>query len=385
MAAICESRCGGGYSERWLKELELIEPYLFYMLILLLRRFSQKRLHHSAENLQKYEPSGFRRFGKIKQSIMRDSSTETFPLFEPRRELGQTGFKATMLGIGDLADRNVPIQTCVATVRRAIDAGLNLIDTAPNYENGYSEQIVGEAVQGTRDRLFIIDKIDDLEEPVEPQIDASLQRLNLDYTDAFVFHNLSSVDTFKNLAAPGGGFDQLNRCIKAGKTRFRGISSHHPDVLNAAIIAGLCDLVMFPVGPFVDTRYVTEILPLARSHGIGTVCFKTFGSGKLLGDTSGYNQPLQLRPRGKLSSGGSDATAAILPRLSVRECLHYTLTIDPDVALLGLSFPNEQDAAFAAAVDFQRLKPEQLEDIRLRALEARNNKGPCWWNPDPNI
>ena len=70
--------------------------------------------------------------------------------FAPRRELGRTGFVATALGIGDLADRSVPLETCVATARRALDAGLNVIDTAPNYEDGYSEEIVGRAVRGRR-------------------------------------------------------------------------------------------------------------------------------------------------------------------------------------------------------------------------------------------
>lgn len=306
------------------------------------------------------------------------------PQFQPRRELGRTGFVASVLGIGDLADRNLPLETCVATARRAIDAGLNVIDTAPGYEDGYSEEIVGRAVQGVRDQLFVIDKIDELDEPVAPQIEASLRRLQLDYTDAFVFHGLSSMATFEQLAQPGGGFEQLTACIKAGKTRFRGISSHNPEVLQAAITAGLCDIALFPIGAFVDLRYVTEILPLAKAHGVGTVCFKTFGAGKLLGDTSGYNQPLQLRPRGKLSSGGVDETAAVLPRLTVSECLHYTLTLDPDVALLGLSFPNEQDQAFAAAHTFQPLTAEQLAEIRCRAAEARKEKGPCWWNPDPH-
>lgn len=302
--------------------------------------------------------------------------------FHPRRELGRTGFIATAIGIGDLADRNLPIETCVETARRAIDAGLNLIDTAPMYEDGYSEQIVGEAVRGVRDRMFIINKIDELEEPVVPQIDASLSRMGLDHTDAFVFHALNSMEIFHQLTEPGGGFDQLDDCVRAGKTRFRGISSHNPDVLHAAIDAGLCDIVMFPLGPFVDQRYVTEILPLALSRGVGTVCFKTFGAGKLLGDTTGYNQPLQLRPSGKLSSGGIDDSAAALPRLSVEDCVHYTMTLDPDVTLLGLSFPNEQDAAFAAAQDFRRLTAERMIDIRSRAVEAIKEKGPCWWNPE---
>jgi aryl-alcohol dehydrogenase-like predicted oxidoreductase len=308
---------------------------------------------------------------------------EQMQQFSPRRALGRTGFVATVLGIGDVADRSLPIETCVATVRRAIDAGLNLIDTAPGYEDGYSEQIVGAAVAGVREKLFIIDKIDKLDAPVEAQIDASLRRLNLAYTDAFVFHNLSSLATYQRLAQPGGGFDQLAACIRVGKTRFGGISSHHPDVLRAAIMDGRCDMVMFPVGPFVDERYITQILPLARARNVGTVCFKTFGAGKLLGDTAGYNQPLQRRPRGKLSSGGLDDTQAVLPRLSVSEYLHYTLTLDPDVALLGLSFPNEQDQAFTAAHAFAPLSEEQIAEVRRRAALARRDKGPCWWNPDP--
>ncbi len=76
----------------------------------------------------------------------------TTPLFHPRRTLGRTGFMATLIGIGDLADRQLPLAQLVATIRRALDAGLNLIDTAPGYEAGYSEQIVGQALKGYRRR-----------------------------------------------------------------------------------------------------------------------------------------------------------------------------------------------------------------------------------------
>ena len=300
------------------------------------------------------------------------------------RPLGRTGFLASTLGIGDLADRNVPIERCAATIRRAVDAGLNVIDTAPNYEECYSERVVGHALRGIRDGMFVISKIDELTEPVSPQIEVSLGRLEMEHTDAFVFHNLSDLAVFHALTRPGGGFDQLKASIARGLTRFGGISSHSPEVLRAALDAGVCDLVMFPVGPFVDERYVEEILPMARAQGVATVCFKTFGAGKLLGDVSGYNQPLQVRPRGKLSSGGMEGVATVLPRLSVAECVHYTLTLDPDVALLGLSFPNEQDEAFAAARSFTPLSVERMDDVRARAIEARREKGPCWWNPDPD-
>jgi aryl-alcohol dehydrogenase-like predicted oxidoreductase len=304
-------------------------------------------------------------------------------VFQPRRQLGKTGFIATHLGIGDVADRAVPLDQCVATVRRALDAGLNLIDTAPSYENGYSEEIVGEALKGRRAGLFVMDKVDHFDKPVAPQVEESLKRLQMDSTDAFIFHGVSKVEDWARLAAPDGGMDELGNCVRDGKTRFRGISSHHPDVLKEAVESGLCDLVLFPVGPFVDRRYIEEIVPLAKWKGVGSIGMKTFGAGKLLGDTEGYGRPLQARPRGKFSSGGKDNdTKSALPRLTVRECVHYTLTLDPDVALLGMSFANEQNAAFEATLDFKPLNARQLDDIRRRAAKAVEHKGACWWNPD---
>ncbi len=302
-------------------------------------------------------------------------------LFHPRRPLGRTGFTATRLGIGDVADRSVPLEQCVATVRRAMDAGLNVIDTAPGYENGYSEMILAQALKGRRREMFVIDKVDFPTQPVAPQVQESLKRLELDAVDAFLFHGVSSMDIWNQMAAPGGGLDQLDQQVQAGNARFRGISSHHPDVLRAAIDSGRCDILMFAIGPFCHERYVNEILPLTREKGIGTVCFKTFGAGKLVGDTQGYGRALEQRPRGKFSSGGKDANAPLLPHLTPRQCVQYTLTIDPDVALLGMSFPNEQDAAFHAALDFKPLAPEELAAARALAAEAVKDKGPCWWNP----
>jgi hypothetical protein len=61
--------------------------------------------------------------------------------------------------------------------------------------------------------------------------------------------------------------------------------------------------------------------------------------------------------------------------------VHYTLTCDPDVALLGMSFPNEVDAALSAAASFQCLDHARMAEIRLHAARAIEGKGECWWNP----
>jgi len=292
--------------------------------------------------------------------------------FEPRRALGRTGFVATALGIGNLADRELGIEACVATLRRALDAGLNVIDTAPNYEDGFGEETVGAALRGRpRDEAFVVDKVADVLAPVAPQVEASLGRLGLEYADLFLFHDVSKPEVWERLAAPGGGMDQLEEEIRRGHARFRGISSHSPDVLRACIESGRCDVAMFAVGPHCDARYIDEILPLARERGVGSICFKTFGMGKLLADTTGYGKPLKDRP----------PDAPPLPRIAVAECVRCTLTHDPDVALLCLSTPEEQDEAFAAAVNFRPLSRKEMADIRRRAAEAVKGKGKCWWNP----
>ncbi len=312
-------------------------------------------------------------------------SNPPLPAFAPRRELGRTGFQATILGIGDIADRSIPAADLVSILHRVMDAGLNVIDTAPGYESGYSEEIVGKALRGRRGAMFVIDKVDFLDQPVGPQVEGSLARLRIEAVDLFVFHGLSTLEQWEGLAAEGGGVEQLARCVQKGQARFRGISCHNPEVLRRAILSGLCDVVMFAVGPAVDSRYVEEILPLAREHRVGTVCFKTFGAGKLLGDTLGYGQPLHSRPRGKYGSGGVAAPAPPqLPHLDVETCVRYTLTLDPDVALLGMSLPNEQDPALAAAAAFTPFSPEEMRDVRQRALEAIAGKGGMHWNPDPD-
>ena len=153
------------------------------------------------------------------------------PRFLPRRPLGRTGFVATVLGQGDLADRSVGRQRCVAVLRRALDAGLNVLDTAPQYEDGWSEELVGEALRGRRDGVFLIDKVDHLDRPVAPQLDGSLERLGLPAVDLLAFHAVSTQAAWAGLAAPGGGLDQAGEEVARGRARFRGLSSHHPDVL----------------------------------------------------------------------------------------------------------------------------------------------------------
>ena len=110
-----------------------------------------------------------------------------------------------------------------SALRRALDAGLNLVDTAPMYEDGLSEEIVGEALRGRREGVFVVDKIDLLDEPVAPQVDASLARLGLPHVELLAFHSVSDLAAWRRIAAPGGPMDELAEEVRRGRARFRGI------------------------------------------------------------------------------------------------------------------------------------------------------------------
>ena len=112
----------------------------------------------------------------------------------------------------------------------------------------------------------MIDKVDHLDAPVGPQVDGSLGRLGLDHADAFVFHNLSDVGRVRPAVPPraAGSTNSPTRCGpgSAGSAASRRTA---PTCCGRPSTAGVCDVVMFPVGPFVDPRYVTDVLPLAKS------------------------------------------------------------------------------------------------------------------------
>ena len=112
------------------------------------------------------------------------------------------------------------------------------------------------------------------------------------------------------------------------------------------------------------------------------MCFKTFGAGKLLGDTEGYNQPLKARPRGKVSSGGDGRGAPALPHADRSRSACTTRSRSTRTwTLLGLSYPNEQDAALRAATAFQPLSTEEMARVREHARQAIQGKGAVWWDP----
>jgi aryl-alcohol dehydrogenase-like predicted oxidoreductase len=197
------------------------------------------------------------------------------------RRLGRTNAFVSDISLGSGRIDDVAVATA------ALDRGINYFDTAPDYSGTDSEQLLGKAMKGRRDKVFLATKfcVSDGHLPNDtpvPQIiaavEASLQRLRTDHVDLIHIH---SCDRVERLLAPNihEAFDRLK---EQGKARFLGVSTHTPhleQVANAAIDSGRFDVMMLAYH-FGMWPSFGHILEKAKQHDVGIVAMKTLKGAK---------------------------------------------------------------------------------------------------------
>jgi aryl-alcohol dehydrogenase-like predicted oxidoreductase len=179
------------------------------------------------------------------------------------------------------------MKQAVDLARAAIDRGITYFDTAPDYSGANSEHVLGEAIKGHRDKMFIATKFcvadghlpNDTPVPkIMEAVEASLTRLQTDHVDLIHVHSCDRVD---RLLAPNihEAFDKLK---EQGKVRFLGVSTHTPnleEVANAAIDSGRFDVMMLAYH-FGMWNTFGPILDKAKQHDVGIVAMKTLKGAK---------------------------------------------------------------------------------------------------------
>ncbi len=175
-------------------------------------------------------------------------------------------------------------RTAIAALRAGIEAGATHIDTAEIYGNGAVERLVGEALRGLRDRVFLVSKVDPAHASragVRRACEASLARLGTDHLDCYLLHWESSYP----LAETFAGFEDL---VAAGKIRYWGVSNFREATLGEAVeVAGpgriACNQVKHHLQ---DRRIERALVPLCERHGIAVVGYSPFGQGRFVAANS---------------------------------------------------------------------------------------------------
>ncbi|MDA0748996.1 MAG: aldo/keto reductase, partial [bacterium] len=197
------------------------------------------------------------------------------------RVLGKTGLKVSAVGVGCWQMGGVTggrgwtgttDEESIATVHRAEDLGVNLLDTAPTYGDGHSEEVLGKALKGRRDRFVLATKArpitdDPDEEKARRNIlelcEGSLRRLQTDHIDVYQLHAVPHEATM------GAVMETLAELKKQGKIRWFGISTNDVDAIRKLL--GLGEISVVQVGYNLLSRSGEEALRLAKAENLGSL------------------------------------------------------------------------------------------------------------------
>ncbi|MEE6309187.1 aldo/keto reductase [Plantactinospora veratri] len=212
------------------------------------------------------------------------------------RSLGRTGIQVSPYALGTMmfgAMGNPDHDDSIRIIHRALDAGINFIDTADVYSQGESEEIVGKALKGRRDGVVLASKLhypmgDDPNHRgnsrrwIMNAVENSLRRLQTDHLDLYQIHRPDpAVDVEETLSA-------LSDLIHTGKVRAIGASSFPAsEIVEAQWVAERRGLERFrteqPPYSIVNRSIEREVLPVCQRYGMGTLVWSPLGQGLLTG------------------------------------------------------------------------------------------------------
>ncbi len=213
------------------------------------------------------------------------------------RELGGTGVSVSPLCLGAMmfgAWGNPDHDESIRVIHRALDAGINFIDTADVYSRGESEAIVGKALEGRRDSVVLATKVHGAMHDTDPnmrgnsrrwivqEVEASLRRLQTDWIDLYQIHRL---DPWTDHEETLGALTDLQR---AGKIRYLGSSTYPPSaIVEAQWVAERRGLARFvceqPPYSLLVRGIEAEVLPVCERFRMGVIPWSPLGGGWLSG------------------------------------------------------------------------------------------------------
>ena len=210
------------------------------------------------------------------------------------KNLGKTGVKVSELCLGTMIfGQQVDETSAIKIINRAVDLGINFIDTADVYTEGRSEEIVGKAIKGMRNDIVLATKVRGRTNPdpngeglsrkhIMRNVEASLRRLGTDYIDLYQVHRVDPTTPLKETLAT------LSDLVRSGKVRYIGCSNFPAWQLEKALrISEVQGLESFatvqPRYNIIDRDVERELLPLCVEEGIGVIPYSPLAGGVLTG------------------------------------------------------------------------------------------------------
>ncbi len=299
------------------------------------------------------------------------------------RLLGRTGVSVSALGIGGGHLLNTSDEEGIRIVREAIDEGVTFFDNAWDYYNTRSEQVMGKALEGRRQQVFLMTKMCTHGRGKAVgmlHLEQSLRHLRTDYLDLWQIHEVGCEDDPDRMFAPGGVLEALVEAKRQGKVRFIGFTGHTDPRIHLAVLQRgfQFDTCQIPLNAFDPAfrSFETQVLPELIRQGIAPIGMKSLcGNAKPIRD-------------GVLTVEEALRYALSLPVATVVSGIESVATLRENLAIVRRFTPMTSDEAQAlrarvasAAADgrYEFYKTDKLwscdrreVDERFRALEGRS-------------
>jgi predicted aldo/keto reductase-like oxidoreductase len=207
----------------------------------------------------------------------------------PRRTLGRTGAKVSVVGFPGLALTHYPQEECTAGIHRAFQNGVNYFDVAPAYGKGDCEIKMGIGLEGIdRSKIFLSCKTQKRDkEGAREELERSLERLKTDHFDLYQLHCLRRPEEVVQALGPGGAMETILKAKEEGKIRHIGFSAHTTKAALAALNGFPFDTVMFPINfvEYYTIGFGKAVLELAAEKQAAVISIKPVSRGLWPKDT----------------------------------------------------------------------------------------------------
>jgi aryl-alcohol dehydrogenase-like predicted oxidoreductase len=265
-------------------------------------------------------------------------SNPVTPTAMPTRNLGKTGYKVGIFSLGGQAavERPDNFDVAVPIIERALDLGVNYIDTSSIYggPERWSEQYVGKVMAHRRNEAFLATKTKErTRDGSMRMIEKSLELLKTDHVDLWQLHDIGTMTDVNEVFAKGGAMEALLEMKEQKVVRFLGLTGHYrPDALIEGINRYPFDTILMAMNAADPHHYSfnEQLLPLAVEKQMGIIGMKIPGRGRLL--STWTPPPVEQQ---KHSWEGMTIQTSSPGTLTMREAIYYTLSRPVSTVIVG--------------------------------------------------
>jgi aryl-alcohol dehydrogenase-like predicted oxidoreductase len=212
----------------------------------------------------------------------------------PTRPFGRHAERVSVIGLGGLDLGRAKDQAEATRIARdAIDRGITFFDNAWCYLDGRAEEIMGRALEGVRDKAFLMTKVCPHQQPLPEggkegamkMLEDSLKRLRTDRLDLWMLHAIENSREIDKFYGPGGAVEAFELAKQQGKVRYFGFTGHSDVEVHRKILEGgfPFDASLQPVsalGTLQSRKFEAEIIPELRKKEVAVLGMKGFGGAK---------------------------------------------------------------------------------------------------------